>query len=170
VDNFSRLLREEHEVLLAQIERIRSAADAVGQMPEHALHRNLEKICEFLTDHLMPHARAEEEVFYPAVARVLGTPQATVTMSRDHAELSRLTDEFRSLRTQTSGSSEQNANDLRRVLYGLYAVLKLHLAKEEEIFTPLLDQHLNDEEAHRLFHKMTEATHGNALHDRLNLH
>jgi len=43
VDNFSRLLREEHEVLLAQIERIRSAADVVGQMPEHALHRNLEK-------------------------------------------------------------------------------------------------------------------------------
>lgn len=72
MDNFSRLLREEHEVLLAQIERIRSAADAVGQMPEHALHRNLEKICEFLTDHLIPHTRAEEEVFYPAVARVLG--------------------------------------------------------------------------------------------------
>jgi hemerythrin HHE cation binding domain-containing protein len=72
VNNFSRLLREEHEVLLAQIERIRSAADAVGQMPEHALHRNLEKICEFLTDHFIPHTRAEEEVFYPAVARVLG--------------------------------------------------------------------------------------------------
>jgi len=42
--------------------------------------------------------------------------------------------------------------------------------EKEEIFTPLLDLRLNDEEAHRLFHKMAEATHGNALHDQLNLH
>jgi hypothetical protein len=54
------------------------------------------------------------------------------------------------LRTQISGSSEQSANDLRRVLYGLYAILKLHLAKDEELYTPLLELHLSDEEAHGL--------------------
>jgi len=149
-----KLLIDQHRKLEAQM---KAAVDA--RQPK-ARTASLAQV----GDHLTKHITSEEEVFYPAVARVLGTPQATVTMSRDHAEVSRLTDEFRSLRTQTSESSEQNANDLRRVLYGLYAVLKLHLAKEEEIFTPLLDQHLNDEEAHRLFHKMAEATHGNALH------
>jgi hypothetical protein len=33
---------------------------------------------------------------------------------------------------------------LRRILYGLYAIIKLHLAKEEEIYLPILELRLLD--------------------------
>jgi iron-sulfur cluster repair protein YtfE (RIC family) len=46
---------------------------------------------------------------------------------------------------------------LRRVLYSLYALLKLHFAKEEEIYLPLLDIKLTAEEAHSMFEKMEAA-------------
>ena len=38
--------------------------------------------------------------------------------------------------------SESDEQALRRVLYGLYAIIKLHLAKEEEIYFPILEARL----------------------------
>jgi hypothetical protein len=43
---------------------------------------------------------------------------------------------------------------LRRVLYGLYAIIKLHLAKEEEIYLPILEAHLHAEEVDRMVEAM----------------
>ncbi len=39
------------------------------------------------------------------------------------------------------------------MLYGLYSIVKLHFAKEEEIYLPILDNHLSEGDAHELFHK-----------------
>jgi iron-sulfur cluster repair protein YtfE (RIC family) len=50
--------------------------------------------------------------------------------------------------------SESNEQALRRVLYGLYAIIKLHLAKEEEIYLPLLEARLGTEEVQRMFEVM----------------
>jgi iron-sulfur cluster repair protein YtfE (RIC family) len=44
--------------------------------------------------------------------------------------------------------------ELRRILYGLYALVKLHFAKEEEIYLPLLDRRLSSEEGRDLFEAM----------------
>lgn len=46
---------------------------------------------------------------------------------------------------------------LRRILYGLYAIIKLHPAKEEEIYLPLLEARLYLEEADHLV-EATEST------------
>jgi iron-sulfur cluster repair protein YtfE (RIC family) len=46
---------------------------------------------------------------------------------------------------------------LRRVLYGLYTLVKVHFAKEEEIYLPLLDSKLTAEEAHAMFEAMEAA-------------
>ena len=54
--------------------------------------------------------------------------------------------------------------ELRRVLYGLYAVVKLHFAKEEEVYLPLLDRELTADEAQALFERMESA--GHAAHVR----
>jgi hypothetical protein len=43
------------------------------------------------------------------------------------------------------------------VLYGLYAVVKLHFAKEEEVYLPILDARLTHEEASRMFEAMEMA-------------
>jgi hypothetical protein len=41
----------------------------------------------FLHDELIPHARAEEAALYPVVQRVIGAPETTATMARDHVEV-----------------------------------------------------------------------------------
>ena len=83
---------------------------------------------------MLPHAEAEDRVLYPAVARLMGAPEATRTMSRDHLAIFRLGGELDELRKalHTKPLSDGQLKALRRVLYGLHAVVKLHLAKEEE--------------------------------------
>ena len=159
-------LIDEHKELLPRIEELRIVADSVGDFPPHLLMRGVDKLFDFLINQLIPHAQAEEETLYPVVAKILGTPQATATMSRDHAEVSLLTGRVRVLRSQivTSGLDADKAKELRRHLYGLYTLLKLHFAKEEELYLPMLDATLDEIQAHELFHKMAEIAHGEGSH------
>jgi hypothetical protein len=93
------------------------------------------------------------------VAKVMGSPEATATMRRDHVEIGRLVEELASLRAQLSGAAPDQAliKGLRRVLYGLYALVKVHFIKEEEVFLPLLDARLAPADAHRMFEDMEAA-------------
>jgi iron-sulfur cluster repair protein YtfE (RIC family) len=157
---------DEHRNLLPHIEELRIVADSVGDFSPNLLLRGIDKIYDFLMSQLIPHAQAEEETFYPAVAKILGTPQAITTMSRDHAEVSNLTGRLRVLRSQISntGFDADKTKELRRLLYGLYTLLKIHFAKEEELYLPMLDARLGEIEAHELFHKMAEISHGETSH------
>ena len=159
-------LIDEHKELLPHIEELRIVADSVGDFPPRLLLRGVDKLYDILINQLIPHAQAEEETLYPAVAKILGTPQATATMSRDHAEVSELTGRLRVLRPQicTSGFDADKTKELRRLLYGLYTLLKLHFAKEEELYLPMLDTSLGEIEAHELFHKLTEISRGETSH------
>ena len=153
-------LREEHAALGPRIEQLRAVADSVGEAPRLTLRRGVEKVYDFLLHRFLPHALAEEQVLYPTVGKFLGTPYATATMSCDHTEISRLARQLASLREQITDSDldAEKANDLRRLLYSLYGVIKAHLAKEEEVYFPLLDSHLNETQAHELFHKIDQVT------------
>ncbi len=112
----------------------------------------------FLTDHLIPHAKAEDAALYPVVQKVMGAPQATATMSRDHQEVGRLTAELQDLRTRLAvGDTEAVTAGLRRVLFGLYTLVKVHFAKEEEVYLPLLGQRLAAAEAGAMFTAMHQA-------------
>ena len=152
-------LRDEHRELLPQIERLRAAADAVGEAPPGVLREQVDEAYEFLVHHLIPHAEAEDRALYPVVGRVMGAPQATATMSRDHVEVGRLTAGLAMLRTRLriGDLPEADRKALRRVLYGLYALVQLHFAKEEEIYLPLLDARLTPEEARAMFAAMEGA-------------
>jgi hemerythrin-like domain-containing protein len=152
-------LRDEHKTLYPQVETLRLAGDVVNESLTSLAHDKIEQSYNFLTRQLIPHAQAEDKALYPVVQKVLGTPQATATMSRDHVEVERLTQELGTLRvhrTQLSITFDQ-AMALRRVLYGLYALVKLHFAKEEEIYLPLLDSKLTAEEAQAMFAEMDAA-------------
>jgi iron-sulfur cluster repair protein YtfE (RIC family) len=149
-------LRDEHGELLTRIERLKELADSVGTEGIEALRRGIQEVEEFLHVHLIPHALTEDRVLYPAVNRLMGAEQATATMSRDHHEVGKLTEELSGLAARLDGQSLSKAQQqqLRRLLYGLYALVKLHFAKEEEIYLPLLDARLNREEGQALFDTM----------------
>jgi iron-sulfur cluster repair protein YtfE (RIC family) len=152
-------LRAEHRHLLPHIEELRLAAEAVGTAPPEQVVALVDGCVTFLDAHLIPHAEAEEAALYPVVQKVMGAPQATATMSRDHQEVGRLAAELQDLRAKLAarGADGGLAADLRRVLYGLYTLVKVHFAKEEEVYLPLLAEHLRPHEAQAMFTAMHEA-------------
>lgn len=150
-------LRDEHKELIPHIELLRTVADSIGTAPLASVQQSVEEAYTFLTHHLTPHAQAEERALYPVVGKLMGAAEATATMSRDHVEIGRLTAELGLLRSQLTGASsvsESQQKALRRVLYGLFAVVTVHFAKEEEVYLPILDARLTREEAARMFEAM----------------
>ena len=81
----------------------------------------------------------------PVVGRILGSLQATATMTRDHVEVSRITELLGWLLSQTPTAFDlEQMKNVRR---------KVHFAKEEEIYLPLLESQLSGGAANRLLHK-----------------
>jgi hemerythrin-like domain-containing protein len=145
--------------LLPHIDALRFAADAVGEADDGTLRAAVDGAWDFLVHHLIPHAEAEEAALYPVVASVMGAPEATKTMSRDHIEVRRLAGELGALREAVHAGSLREAQQrgLRAALYGLYALVKLHFAKEEEVYLPILDARLSATEANAMFEAMEAA-------------
>lgn len=152
-------LRDEHKELLPHIEHLRTVADSISTAHEPSVQQGVEEAYQFLAGHLIPHAQAEEHALYPVVSRLMGALEATNTMQRDHVAIHQLTDELGELRSHIAGTriSETQAKDLRRMLYGLYALVVVHFAKEEEIYLPLLDARLTAREAQHMFEAMEKA-------------
>lgn len=154
-------LRAEHRELVPHIDALRDAGDAVGVAPLEEQQKEVHDSYAFLTTQLIPHAVAEDEVLYAEVDRLIGTngtTRATDTMRRDHTEVGTLTEELGTLGEQLHGGtlSEAQEQDLRRVLYSLHGIVKLHFAKEEEVYLPLLDRELTAEEAQHMFEEMEQ--------------
>lgn len=153
-------LRDEHKELIPHIERILEVADSLPNAPLDQIRAGVEEVYDFLAYHLLPHAQAEDAALYPTVQKAVGSPEATRTMSRDHVEVGRYIDELAALREDVS---PQSFKALQRVLYGVYALVKVHFAKEEEVYLPLLEERLTPEEAGAMFEAMERAA-GQAKH------
>jgi hemerythrin-like domain-containing protein len=161
MNSLTQPLREEHKELFPFVDRIRQVADLIGEAPVAKIQQGVEEVYDFLAFHLKPHAEAEDAALYPVVQKVLGSPDATRTMSRDHVEVGRYIEELASLKERLNGGALplEQTKSLRRVLYGVYALVKVHFAKEEEVYLPILDQHLTPESAQEMFEAMEDAAH-----------
>jgi iron-sulfur cluster repair protein YtfE (RIC family) len=141
-------IRDDHRHLLEGIESLKDAGDLIGEVAFEIARKETEEVLHFLRDQLIPHARAEEAILYPVVGRLMGASGTTRTMTRDHLEISVLTGKLE------RAVEERDLQMMRRLLYGLYHLVSLHFLKEEEIYLPLLDQHLTWDQAEDLFHAM----------------
>ncbi len=154
-------LREEHRELLPRIQELRTMADLLDTAPVQEAECMVDDAAGFLQSQLAPHAAAEEAVLYPAVEEAMGAPGTgiTDTMSRDHVEVMRLIGELEIAKSRLAaeGSSEPVRRELRRILYGLHAVVGLHFAKEEEVYVPVLEKWLTPDRAERLFADLERA-------------
>lgn len=152
-------LRDEHQELLPRIAMLKTVADSIGSARGMTIQRELREACQFLTWHLLPHAQAEERVLYPAVGKLLGAPEATASMSYDHTAIRQRTQELEHMqaRLEETGIDQEQERELRCLLYGLFTLLTVHVAKEEELFLPLLDARLTSKEASHLFEEMEKA-------------
>ncbi|PBC40064.1 cadmium-translocating P-type ATPase [Rhodococcus sp. ACS1] len=130
----------EHDDLRGALALIRDAAEQMSAETGPDALAAVRRAHTVLVERVLPHERAEETQLYPALADAFGTVEATAPMSRAHAEIDRL---IRRLDTHLGtaeahgGVQPDQRNDLLACLYGLYAVLRLHFAQEEEDYFAL---------------------------------
>jgi heavy metal translocating P-type ATPase len=128
--------RQEHREFAPELQRLRSVADRLEQMSGPEAIRELETVRVFLAERLPRHEEEEEAAVYPIVASLMGGEDPMSSMSRAHIEISHLGRIFQQLLEDLppEGPSPDDLLDLRRVLYGLHAILRLHFAQEEEAY------------------------------------
>jgi heavy metal translocating P-type ATPase len=128
--------RREHIEFAPEVQRIRAAADNLDRLEPAELRAELEAVRSFLCDRLPQHEEEEEAAVYPVVASLLGGQDPMSSMERAHIEIEHLVRVYRQLLEDLPGSGPDRDDlvDLRRVLYGLHAILRLHFAQEEEAY------------------------------------
>ena len=124
--------RHEHEQLLEHIEHLGYAAREIPRLSEQERGELRKRILGFLRGTLLPHARAEEEILYPAWAELVGFPDAAVPMVHDHEAIV-----ARVERLEAADLSD--VDTLQELLYGLHALISVHFRKEEDLQLPAFD-------------------------------
>ncbi|MFG3712440.1 heavy metal translocating P-type ATPase [Micromonospora sp. NPDC047730] len=130
----------EHGGVRDVLTRLRDTADLVATRPDAPeCVPALRDVHRRLVDEVLPHEAAEERHLYPALAGPLGSADATSTMSRAHVEIHRLMNRIGGHLAQHPDGRlrREEVPDLLAALYGLDAVLRLHLAQEEEDYFSL---------------------------------
>ena len=139
----------EHDRMRDDLSILRDAAHQVAAGDLDSALVSLRAADSFLQDTLLPHEDAEDSALYPALARPLGSAEATATMSRMHAEIHRLAQRLhshRELADEAGTVRPDQGDDLLACLYGLYALLCLHFVQEEENFFVLAPSFLSSAE------------------------
>ncbi|KUL23532.1 heavy metal translocating P-type ATPase [Actinoplanes awajinensis] len=124
-------LYAEHRDVRPLVEQVRTVADALNRAPYDL--GPVRDLLAQLEARLLAHEQAEEAELLPIMARALGGVEATSGLSRTHAEIEHQIGRLRRTVDDLVQQVEpEDVTDVRRLLYGLYAILRLHNAQEEE--------------------------------------
>jgi len=131
----------EHRQLWPEIKRIRHVADRLDILPAQTARLEVEQVHRFLLEKILPHNAGEDETIYPIVARLIGGDDPTAPMSRAHLEIAHMVKVLGRHLSELpmEGPSAEDIRDLRRILYGLDAILRLHFTQEDEAYLALIE-------------------------------
>ena len=137
----ARRFSAEHRTLRPDLARIRDVADHLDAAHPTESIAMVRDVHRFLVEELDPHEQAEDHDLYPVLARVLGGNDPTATMSRAHVEIAHLIRRLGRVLDDLdpAGPDQDDLIELRRLLYGLHAILQLHFAQEDEGYLSLAD-------------------------------
>jgi len=141
-DGVGEQFRAEHRRLASGVKQIRRLADRLDRLTPGQARAELADVHTFLVRQLLPHDAAEDAQVYPLVARLIGGEDPTATMSRAHLEIAHLVNLLGRVLDDVpaEGPDAEDRQELRRILYGLDAILRLHFAQEEESYLSLIEQ------------------------------
>jgi len=133
IQSLPRVAHEHHERLLQHVDQMPVVGDLFLSGAETEVRRTATDLSTFLRGTLLPHVDAAEQALYPELERLLQNRHSMAPMKREHVEVRRLVADFARLAQQIEDGpvSPGRRLALRRVLFQLYALLKIHLAEEE---------------------------------------
>jgi iron-sulfur cluster repair protein YtfE (RIC family) len=130
-------LASTHRALRPSIGELAALAARLESLPAAEARPQLERARDMLEKELLPHEREEQQTAYPLLAEMLQDEDPTGPLIQTHHEIHRLTRLYGRLVAQlpAEGPRTEDLRDLRRVLYGLHAILVLHFAQEDELYS-----------------------------------
>jgi soluble P-type ATPase len=136
----------EHIALRRNIAQLQDVADSLGASDPLVELSEARRLHELLVEEVAPHENAEEEQLYPELEKILGGSGSLATMSRAHVEIHHRIRRLGSFLDGIGpdGFDDADLRELRGLLYGLHAILKLHTAQEDESFLSLVDSDINE--------------------------
>jgi len=148
---------QHHDVLLPHVDGLVALADRIGRVPVPILRPELTTAHDFLSGQLIPHMAMAEQRLYPRLEELLTDTKAMAPLEREHAEVRRL---IRALGENLAHLHDPLAPGqaivLRRILYRLFAIIKVHLSEEEE-YQRVLERHISPDEARAIARSMEHA-------------
>lgn len=131
----------EHRELERGLNRLHDLACEVGHRPTPELSLDVLDVLRWLDQVLEPHIAWEEGWLYPEIDARVGTPWATRGPRFDHNQIRQMTEHVRvdQVGLASHGLSDRT-EDLRGHLYGLEALVRAHVEREEQFLIPLLDE------------------------------
>jgi hypothetical protein len=142
---------EHHARMQPHVDRLLSLAEMVGTVDCSAIHDAFEEEYAFIVEQLVPHIAAIESTLYERLERLMEGRHSMAPMRAEHEVMARLIEELGHYRQHSDGCrwSAVEGLALRRALYRLHAILKVHLA-EEELYLGVLERNLTDAEKDQL--------------------
>jgi Hemerythrin HHE cation binding domain len=146
-----RVSLEHHDRLERHLDALPPTGDMIGVAPLAELRPKVDEAAIFLTGLLLPHMEAAEHTLYPELERLLQNRHSMTPMRREHDEIRQLVAEFVRFQQRLDAGPLHTSEivALRRVVFRLYAMLKVHLA-EEQLYLGILEHGVSDEAAKKL--------------------
>jgi len=136
----ARRLAASHRALRPKVGELAALAVHLDELSAAEARSRLEAMQLMLERELLPHEDDEQRTAYPLIERLLAEENPTGPLVQTHYEIRRLSRLYGRLIGQLppSGPVREDLRDIRRVLYGLHAILTLHFAQEDDLYS-LLD-------------------------------
>jgi hypothetical protein len=129
----------EHRDLVRGINQIHDIACEIGYRPSFELSTHVVGTIKWLNLVLEPHIAWEETWLYPQIDARAGTPWATRAARFDHRQIREMAARLRADQLLLIGHpSDDQYADSRCHLFGLEALLRAHIEREERYLIPLL--------------------------------
>jgi Hemerythrin HHE cation binding domain len=121
-----------HKEMRVHADELGDLAEQLPELTEAERRAAHARIVTLLQHRVEPHTRLDEWLLYPAVAERLGDPLIAVSMNYDHLAI-------RDWISKIEQADPADFARLQRLLYGLDALIRVHVWKEEELFLAALE-------------------------------
>ncbi len=145
--------------MMPYVDALPELAEMLDRSATAEFRERFEQECEFILGQIVPHSQAIEETLYPQLAELMDKRHSMQPMREEHERLRDLIQSMCRYRADVARGQldEVDLIGLRRILYRLFTLMKVHLA-EEELYLRVIDRDLSDEDRDVLSRGMDHAS------------
>lgn len=124
--------RKAHDEIGTHSAELCSVAARLPQLTTTEREEARREVLRYLRDEVDPHTKLDEGLLYPAVAERLGDALIAASMNYDHLAIRRWI-------SKIAAADGADIDALQQLLYGLDALIRVHMWKENELFLASLE-------------------------------